>query len=81
MNNREKLFDIMSDHALERRELAELVRVDRQTVDSWLAPSGSARHVEVPDMAIELLGFKLAALPPAGQGGVQREPDKGEADS
>ena len=79
MNNREKLIDMMGDHALERRELAELVLVDRQTVDTWLAPPESARHVEVPDMAIELLGFKLAALPPVDKAAAPREPDEGEA--
>ena len=59
MNNREILMGLMYDHALERRDLAELVRVDRQTVDGWLAPAESARHTEVPEMAIELLRLKL----------------------
>jgi len=59
MNNREQLIDMMIDNGLERRDIAELVLVDRNTVDSWLAPPGSARHAEVPDMAIELLHLKL----------------------
>lgn len=62
MNNREKLIDIMHEYALERRELAELVRVDRPTVDGWLAPPESARHQEVPEMAIELLQLKLGIV-------------------
>lgn len=63
MNNREILIGIMFDHELDRRDLATLVRVDRQTVESWLAPAESSRHVEVPDMAIELLGLKLGISP------------------
>ena len=61
MNNREKLITVMIDHELERRELAELLLVDRQTVDDWLAPHESSRNVDVPDMAIELLRLKLGA--------------------
>lgn len=59
MNNREKLIDLMFDHNLDRQDLAELVLVDRQTVSSWLASGESTRHIEVPDMAIELLTLKL----------------------
>ena len=59
MNNRETLIDLMSDHAIGRRELAELVRVDRAVVDTWLAPGESSKHMEIPDMAIELLTLKL----------------------
>ena len=74
MNNREKLIDMMHDHSLERRELAELVLVDRQTVDGWLAPSESSRHEEVPEMAIELLQLKLGVTPlPARDGGPAAE--------
>ena len=50
MNNREKLIDMMHEHAMERRELAELVCVDRHTVDGWLAPPESSRHQEVPEL-------------------------------
>ena len=59
MNNRETLIDLTSDHAIERRELAELVRVDRAVVDAWLAPGESGKHMEIPDMATELLTLKL----------------------
>jgi hypothetical protein len=62
MNNREKLIDMMYAHSLERRDIAEIVLADRQVVDGWLAPPESARHAEVPDMAIELLRLKLAAM-------------------
>ena len=68
MNNREKLIDMMHEHALERRDLAELVLVDRQTVDGWLAPTESARHQEVPEMAIELLQLKLGVTTVAARG-------------
>lgn len=59
MNNRETLIDLMSDYGLDRREVAELVRVERVTVDGWLAPGESSKHIEIPDMAIELLTLKL----------------------
>ncbi|HMM75246.1 MAG TPA: hypothetical protein PJ986_06040 [Gammaproteobacteria bacterium] len=59
MNNRDTLIELMVTHGLERRELAALLRVDRDTVDRWLLPREAARGCEVPDMAIELLGYKL----------------------
>ncbi len=67
MNNRDQLIEHMFAHQLERRELAEMLRVDRDTVDRWLLTRGSPRWLEVPDMAIELLAYKLAErhAPPA----------------
>ena len=59
MNNREKLMEMMSEHGLDRREIAELVWVKRETVDHWLAPHVSKHCEEIPDMAIELLELKL----------------------
>jgi len=59
MNNREKLMDLMSAHGMERREVAELLRVKRETVDHWLASHESKHSEEMPDMAIELLELKL----------------------
>lgn len=59
MNNREKLMDLMVTNALDRRAIADLVRVKRETVDHWLAPHESKHCEEIPDMAIELLEFKL----------------------
>jgi plasmid maintenance system antidote protein VapI len=66
MNNRELLIDMMSRHGLDRREVAELLKVNRDTVDRWLLTGESARRELVPDMAIELLELKLAReQPPA----------------
>jgi hypothetical protein len=59
MNNRERLMEIMVDHELDRRELAELLKVKRDEVDHWLLPNEGRNHEEVPDMAIELLELKL----------------------
>ena len=59
MNNRERLMSYMQDHALERRDVAALVLVDRDTVDRWLLSGESSRRLEMPDMAIELLRLKL----------------------
>jgi hypothetical protein len=61
MNNRDRLITLITDHGLERREVAELVRTKRDTVDHWLLPVDSKNHEEVPEMAIELLELKLGA--------------------
>lgn len=68
MNNRERLIDLMLEHKLERREVAELVRVKRETVDHWLLPNEANSHEEVPEMAVELLELKLR-MQPAGEPG------------
>ncbi|HEY5703383.1 MAG TPA: hypothetical protein VIV20_07920 [Gammaproteobacteria bacterium] len=60
MNNRDKLISIISDNGLERRDIAELVKVKLDIVDRWLASHESKHHEEVPDMAIELLELKMA---------------------
>lgn len=65
MNNRDRLIDLMLEYKLERRELAEMVRVKRDLVDRWLLPPEAHGHEPVPDMAIELLELKLASRPPA----------------
>ncbi len=64
MNNRELLMDYMQTHRLERREIADLVKVDRDTVDKWLLSGESSRHEEIPDMAIEVLRLKLGEISP-----------------
>jgi hypothetical protein len=61
MNNRERLIDLMVEHELERRELAELLKVKTNDVDHWLLPNEAHNQLEVPDMAIELLEIKLGA--------------------
>ncbi|MCB1746366.1 MAG: hypothetical protein H6977_01190 [Gammaproteobacteria bacterium] len=66
MNNRDQLIEMMADFKLERREVADLVRTDRATVDRWLLSAESGRHLEMPDMAIELLRLKLAARKDGG---------------
>lgn len=59
MNNRERLIDLITENNLDRLEIAELVKVKRDTVDHWLLPHGTSNHEEIPDMAIELLELKL----------------------
>lgn len=59
MNNRERLIALISDHALERMDVANMLLVKRETVDHWLMPPDSRTHEEVPEMAIELLEIKL----------------------
>lgn len=65
MNNRERLITLINDYNLERADVAELVRVKRETVDHWLLTTESKNHEEVPEMAIELLELKLGAKPEA----------------
>ena len=59
MNNRDRLIDLISLHDLERREVSELLKVNRDTVDNWLKSHESRHYEEMPDMAIELLEIKL----------------------
>jgi|LNFM01.1.fsa_nt_gb hypothetical protein len=60
MNNRDRLIEQMIAHDIDRHELAAMLRVDRDTVDRWLLTRESSRWIEVPDMAIELLTYKIA---------------------
>ncbi len=59
MNNRERLIELISTHDLDRREIAELLKVKRATIDHWLLPGESSNHEDIPEMAIELLELKL----------------------
>lgn len=63
MNTRERLIELMLEFNLERREVADLLKVKRDTVDHWLLPHEAKNHSEVPEMAIELLELKLGAEP------------------
>ncbi len=66
MNNRQRLIDLITEHNLDRRQVAEMLKVRREVVDNWLLSNESRRHEEVPEMAIELLELKLKI---AQQGG------------
>jgi len=59
MNNRERLIEIMTGRELDRIELAQLLSVKKKDIDQWLLSNESKEHKEVPDMAIELLHYKL----------------------
>lgn len=59
MNNRQRLIDLIAEHRLERRDVADLLKVKRELVDRWLLSAESKLHEEVPEMAIELLEYKL----------------------
>ena len=64
MNNRDRLIELLSVHELERREVAELLKVKADLVNHWLASHESHHYVEMPDMAIELLEIKLGTKKP-----------------
>tara|TARA_B100001250_G_scaffold376862_1_gene365464 strand:+ start:417 stop:611 length:195 start_codon:yes stop_codon:yes gene_type:complete len=59
MNNRDSLIEIMAECRLDRSEVAQLLSVKRKNVDQWLLSNESTDHEEIPDMAIELLQYKL----------------------
>ena len=59
MNNRERLIEIMTKRKLDRIELAQLLSLKKKDIDQWLLSNESKEHKEVPDMAIELLHYKL----------------------
>ncbi len=60
MNNRERLMAIISENKLERRDVADLLKVKQDEVEHWLLSSEARNHAEMPDMAIELLELKIA---------------------
>ena len=49
----------MAENSLDRVELAQLLSVKKKDIDRWLLSNESASHKEIPDMAIELLQYKL----------------------
>lgn len=59
MNNRERLIELITDHELERGDVADLLKVKRDQVDRWLLSNESKNREDVPEMAIELLAMKL----------------------
>lgn len=59
MNNRDRLIELLTDHELERREVAELLKVKIDVVNHWLSSHESNNYEDMPDMAIELLEIKL----------------------
>ncbi len=67
MNNRQRLIDLIADFNLDRRDVAELLRVKRDIVDRWLISGESKSREEMPDMAIELLEYKLGVKRPGEQ--------------
>ena len=71
MNNRDALIEAMTTYRLDRLDLASMLKVDRTTVDRWLLSRESAQALEVPDMAIELLRYKLQEIQPRDVDGPQ----------
>ena len=68
MNNRERLMSIISDNNLERRDVAELLKVKQAEVNQWLLSNETKNQREIPDMAIELLELKInMKLPDTGE--------------
>ena len=64
MNNRDRLIELLAEYELERREVAELLKVKTDTVNHWLVSHESHNYKDMPDMAIELLEIKLGMKKP-----------------
>lgn len=56
-------MELMTEYRVDRREVADMVRVKRDQVDRWLLPNEARNHEAVPEMAIELLEYKLRDRP------------------
>lgn len=65
MNNREQFLSLMIDNQLDRLALADMLKVDRDQIDRWLASVESRHHEAIPDMALELLRLKLEQCKPS----------------
>lgn len=59
MNTRERLIELITDNELERLDVANLLKVKRDQIDCWLLPNESKNHQAPPEMAVELLEYKL----------------------
>ena len=63
MDNRQRLIDLIIEYKLDRRDVAELLKVKRDIVDQRLISAESKNHKEVSKMVIDLLALKLRAQP------------------
>ena len=54
----------MAQYKLDRGDVAEKLKARRETVNHWLISGESKLREEMPDMAIELLEYKLGARRP-----------------
>jgi len=59
MNNRLKLIELITEHKLDRRDVAAMLSVKPSLIDHWLLSPESKNHEDIPQMAIELLELKL----------------------
>jgi len=57
MSNKIKLTKIIQEHKLTRQTVADMLLVQKSTVDNWLAHSTGFR--EMPDNVMELLEIKI----------------------
>lgn len=59
MTSQETLKQIMKQNNLTRKATAEIIEVNKKTIDKYLAPIGATSHREIPHYRIELLELKL----------------------
>ena len=55
----ERLIELMGQHGLTIKEVAELLYVAEQTVKSWRAEDGAVHYRNIPKAYVELLEIKL----------------------
>jgi DNA-directed RNA polymerase specialized sigma24 family protein len=54
------LLQVVRDNNISRAELADILHVSPDTIDSWLKPATSKSSNPVPLWALELLDYKIA---------------------
>lgn len=57
------LRDLLKEVKISRQEVAELLHVNTNTVNTWIATEGTSLHRPMPLMAWELLLLKLNRHP------------------
>lgn len=60
--HRERLLEIMEDNDLTKADVAELLHVSTDTVNSWCKPETTKSSNPVPLWALELLTYKMEEL-------------------
>ena len=55
----ERLVELMREHQLSLKQVAELLYVSEPTVKSWRAVDGASNYRNIPKAYIELLEIKL----------------------
>lgn len=64
MTNLQQLQALMDEHHLSRLQVAQLLGLKKQAVDSWHFSPESKGYRAMPDQSLELLRYKLPITNP-----------------